>query len=94
MPQPGRQHLLQLANALVDDSSVPCTPAAVRRPTATATPSSSSRSNGGRSRPERATPHPLATLAQRASISGAVDRVTDRRYLFMADFPDSPLATT
>lgn len=43
---------------------------------------------------ERATPHPLATLLQRASITGAVDRVADRRYLFMAEFPDSPLATT
>ncbi|MEU4744403.1 alpha/beta fold hydrolase [Actinosynnema sp. NPDC023658] len=43
---------------------------------------------------ERATPHPLATLLQRASLTGAADRVTDRRYLFMADFPDSPFATT
>ncbi|GAB3008796.1 alpha/beta fold hydrolase [Saccharothrix stipae] len=43
---------------------------------------------------ERATSHPLATLLQRASITGAVDRVADRRYLFMADFPDSPLART
>ncbi|MEU4744404.1 hypothetical protein AB0G02_28640 [Actinosynnema sp. NPDC023658] len=40
------------ANARVDDSSMPCTPAAVRRPTATATASSSSSSRGGRWRPD------------------------------------------
>jgi pimeloyl-ACP methyl ester carboxylesterase len=43
---------------------------------------------------DRATPHPLPTLLQRASITGAVDRVADRRYLFMADFPDTPFAAT
>ncbi|MEV8442822.1 alpha/beta hydrolase [Actinosynnema sp. NPDC051121] len=43
---------------------------------------------------DRATPHPLPTLLQRAAITGAVDRVADCRYLFMADFPDTPFAAT
>ncbi|QFZ22225.1 alpha/beta fold hydrolase [Saccharothrix syringae] len=42
----------------------------------------------------RATPHPLATMLQRASLTGAVDKVTERFYLFAERFPDSPLATT
>ncbi|MBY8850196.1 alpha/beta hydrolase [Saccharothrix longispora] len=42
----------------------------------------------------RATAHPLATLLQRVSLTGAVEGVADRHYLFMAGFPDSPLRTT
>ncbi|WP_158851722.1 alpha/beta fold hydrolase [Saccharothrix deserti] len=43
---------------------------------------------------ERATPHPLPTLLQRALLTGAVDKVPDRRYMFLAGMADTPLAGT
>ncbi|MFD7654935.1 alpha/beta fold hydrolase [Actinosynnema sp. NPDC059797] len=43
---------------------------------------------------ERATAQPLGTLLQRASLTGAVDRVVNRWYAYAARFPDSPLTTT
>jgi pimeloyl-ACP methyl ester carboxylesterase len=42
----------------------------------------------------RATAHPLGTLLQRASLTGAVERVADRRYVYCSRFPDSPLTGT
>lgn len=42
----------------------------------------------------RATPHPVATLLQRVSLTGAVEKVTDRWYVYLSKFADSPLTTT
>ncbi len=40
----------------------------------------------------RAFAHPLASLLQRARITGAVDKITDRWYLFATGTQDSPFA--
>ncbi|MFI9331664.1 alpha/beta fold hydrolase [Kitasatospora sp. NPDC052868] len=42
----------------------------------------------------RATVHPVATLFQRVSLTGALDAVTRRTYIHAERFEDSPLAET
>ncbi|MEV0699099.1 alpha/beta fold hydrolase [Saccharopolyspora sp. NPDC050389] len=42
----------------------------------------------------RATPHPLATLVQGIRLTGALDRVPRREYVYLSEFENTPFATT
>ncbi|MEV0089714.1 alpha/beta hydrolase [Saccharopolyspora sp. NPDC050642] len=42
----------------------------------------------------RATPHPLATLVQGIRLTGALDRIPRREYVFCSEFEHTPFAST
>ncbi|PKW14105.1 alpha/beta fold hydrolase [Saccharopolyspora spinosa] len=42
----------------------------------------------------RATPHPLATLVQGIRLTGALDRVPRREYVYLANFENTPFTAT